>query len=120
MCWVPIIHVKNGLYFNVQFVHGIDYEIGKDNLNEYLITGVEKGFFNGKIKILPLTLILSAGNFSEIAGNYGVGYIPQLQFFPADNVEIDLGGLILHGEGGNLPARLKDMDSLFLTVKVSF
>jgi hypothetical protein len=111
---------KNGLYFNMQFIHGFDYEIGKDNLNEYLVTGVEKSFLSDRIKILPLTLILSTGDFGSISDDYGVGYIPEVQFFPADNVEIDLGGLILEGRGTNLPAMLKDMDSLFLTVKVSF
>ena len=111
---------RNGLYYNVQFVHGFDSEIGKEYLNDYLITRIEKSFFYDKIKILPLTLILATGNLGNIAGNYGIGYMPELQYFPSDNLEIDIGALLIGGKDDNLLARLKDTDSLFLTVKVSF
>jgi len=111
---------RNGLYYNVQFVHGFDSEIGKEYLNDYLITRIEKSFFYDKIKILPLTLILATGNLGNIAGNYGIGYLPELQYFPSDNLEIDIGALLIGGKDDNLLARLKDTDSLFLTVKVSF
>lgn len=111
---------KNGLYYNIQFIHGFDSEIGKEYLNDYLITRIEKSFFYDKIKVLPLTLILATGDIGGIAGNYGIGYLPELQYFPADNLEIDIGALIIGGKDDNLLARLKDTDSLFLTVKVSF
>ncbi len=111
---------KNGLYLNFQFAHGFDHEIGKDQLNDYFITRVEKSFFDDKLKIIPLAIVFTVNEWSDISNNYGVAYIPELQFFPADNLELDLGLYIIHGIGNNLFDNLKDDDALFFTAKVSF
>jgi len=110
----------NGLYYNLQFVHGFDTEMGKDNLNDYLIGRIEKSFLNDKIKILPVTLILTTNDWDNIGENYGICYIPEIQYFPYDNLELDLGVSILGGKGNNILSNQKENDELFIKAKVSF
>ena len=111
---------KNGIYINTQFIHGFDAEITKDNLNDYMICRVEKSFFNDKLKISPLTLFITTGDWDNIKNNFGVGYIPEIYYYPVDNIEIDFGCYILEGEGNNMVSNMKDKDMLFLKAKVSF
>ncbi len=111
---------KNGIYVNFQFVHGFDHEIGRDLLNDYFITRLEKSFFDDKLKVLPLTVIFSVSEWSDIPNNYGLAWVPEIQFFPSDSLELDLGCYILHGSGSNLFNNLKDNDALFFKAKVSF
>lgn len=110
----------DGLYINFQFAHGFDHEIGKDQLNDYFITRVEKSFFDDKLKLIPLTIIFTVSEWSDIANNYGLGWVPEVQFFPADNLELVVGCYILHGSGSNIFNNLKDSDALFFRAKVSF
>ena len=111
---------KNGIYVNTQFIHGFDAEITKDNLNDYMICRAEKSFFNDKLKISPLTLFITTGDWSNIKNNYGIGYMPEIYYYPVDNIEIDLGCYILGGKGNNMVSNMKDKDMLFLKAKVSF
>ena len=111
---------KNGIYVNFQFAHGFDHEIGKDQTNDYFITRLEKSFFDDKLKIIPLTLIFSVSEWSDIPNNYGLAWVPEIQFFPSDSLELALGCYLLHGSGSNLFNNLKDNDSLFFKAKVSF
>lgn len=111
---------KNGIYVNFQFAHGFDHEIGKDLLNDYFITRLEKSFFDDKLKILPLTVIFTVSEWSDIPNNYGLAWVPEIQFFPSDNLELSTGCYILHGSGSNLFNNLKDNDALFFKAKVSF
>jgi hypothetical protein len=111
---------KNGIYVNFQFVHGFDHETGRDLLNDYFITRLEKSFFDDKLKVLPLTVIFSVSEWNDIPHNYGLAWVPEIQFFPSDSLELDLGCYILHGSGSNLFNNLKDNDALFFKAKVSF
>jgi hypothetical protein len=111
---------KNGLYVNFQFAHGFDHEIGSDQVNDYFITRVEKSFFDDRLKIMPFTVIFTVSEWGDIANNYGLGWIPEVQFFPSDNLELSIGCYLLHGSGDNLFNNLKDDDALFFRAKVSF
>jgi hypothetical protein len=111
---------RNGVYYNLQWAHGFEYEIGKSNLNDYLVFRIEKGFFYDKLKILPLTVILASGNIRNLEDDYGVGYAPELQFFPADNLEFDIGCFFAAGEGENLLAKNQKKDFFFVTATVHF
>jgi hypothetical protein len=111
---------KDGTYINVQFAHGFDHEIGKDQLNDYFITRVEKSFFQDKLKVIPFTVIFTVSEWSDVANNYGLAWVPEIQYFPSDNLELDIGCYILHGSGNNIFNNLKDNDALFFKAKVSF
>ncbi len=111
---------KGGLYLNVQFVHGFDNEVTKDSLNDYLIGRIEKSFFNDKLKISPLTFVLTTGDTNNIKNNYGVGYMPEIYYYPVDNIELDIGAYILDGKGDNLVSSMEKNDLLFIKAKVDF
>ncbi|UCB46747.1 MAG: hypothetical protein JSV25_04830, partial [Spirochaetota bacterium] len=111
---------ENGIYINFQFAHGFDHELGKDQLNDYFITRVEKSFIDDKLKIIPFTFVFTINEWSDIPNNYGIWWIPEIQFYPTDNIELDLGCYLLHGSGGNIFNNLKDEDALFFKAKVSF
>jgi hypothetical protein len=111
---------RSGLYVNLQFVHGFDLETEKERLGDYLTVRVEKKLFHDKLTLLPLTFLVGTEKWSDLAGHYGVGYGPELRYLPFDNVEIDLGTFLIHGEGENFLARLRDYDSIFLKAKASF
>jgi len=110
----------SGVYVNIQFIHGFDHEIVKDQLNDYIITRIEKSFFSDKLKIMPCTVVFSAHEWSSIADSYGFAYIPEVEFHPVDNLEFDIGSYIIYGKGSSLFANLKDDDALFCNVKVQF
>jgi len=110
----------NGLYYNIQFVHGFDTEMGKDNLGDYIVGRIEKSFFNDKIKIIPITLILTTNDWDNVKDNYGIGYIPQIQHFPYDNLELDLGVAIIDGKGDNIMSNQKENDEIFIKAVVNF
>jgi hypothetical protein len=111
---------RNGLYSNIQYVYGLDSEIGVDSLNHYLLVRLEKSLFYDKLKVLPLTLILSAHRLEDIVDDHGIAWVPEIRYRPRDNLEIDLGVFLITGKGMNLLARLEEQDSLFFNVKVSF
>jgi hypothetical protein len=111
---------RNGLYYNLQWAHGFEYEIGKSNLNDYLIFRIEKGFFYDKLKVLPLTVILATGDIGDLGNDFGVGYIPEIQFSPSDNLEIDIGCFLAEGRGDTLLAENREKDFFFFTASVHF
>lgn len=111
---------KGGTYLNVQFAHGFDHETGKDRINDYFITRIEKSFFEDRLKVIPLTVIFTVSEWSDVANNYGLGWVPEIQYFPSDNLELALGCYILHGSGSNIFTNLKDSDALFFKANVSF
>ncbi len=110
----------SGLYTNFQFVHGFDHETGKDQLNDYIITRTEKSFFSDKLKVMPLTVVFSVHEWSGITNSYGIAYIPEIEFHPFDNLELDIGSYLVYGKGSNLFANLKDNDALFFNARVQF
>lgn len=111
---------RNGVYYNLQWAHGFEYEIGKSNLNDYLVFRIEKGFFYDKLKILPLTVILATGDIGNLEDDFGAGYVPELQFSPSDNLEIDIGCFLAAGKGENLLAKNREKDFFFFTASVHF
>ena len=111
---------KNGIYINTQFTHGFDNEITKDSINDYLITRLEKSFFNDKLKISPITFLLTTGDWDNVKNNYGFAYIPEIYYYPIDNIEIEIGCYLLEGKGDNMISNIENKDTLFLKAKVSF
>ncbi len=110
----------NGVYVNMQALHGFLHEQGRDNLNDYLTFGVERDFLNSKLTLVPVSFAISVSDWDDFAENYGVAYVPELTYRPFDNVELTFGGAVLHGEGENLFRQLNERDELFLKARASF
>ncbi len=111
---------KSGVYINMQFIHGFDSETRKADLKDYIIARIEKSFFDDKVKISPFTFVLTSGNINNLKDNYGFGYIPEIYYYPVDNIELNLGAYILDGKGNNMIADMDGKDLLFIKAKVSF
>ncbi len=111
---------KNGLYVNFQYIHGFLHERGKDSLNDYFVLRVEKKFLNERLKISPLTLVYSVSDWDNVSENYGIGWIPEIEYKPGDNIEVSTGVIFIDGKGNNFLAMLKEHDEVFLKIKLSF
>ncbi len=110
----------NGIYANVQYIHGFVNESGKENLNDYLFMRVEKSFFNDKLKISPLSGAFIVSDFSDLKNNYTYVYMPEITYNATENTQITLSTAIINGKGDSMFSQLKDMDMFILKVKYSF
>ena len=110
---------KNGVYVNAQYMHGFFTERGADNLEDYLMVRIEKKFFDDKLKT-ALGGGFEVRDTKDIAESYGAAIIPELTYYPADNVEAVLGTFILSGKDKTLFGSWKDQDQAYLKVKISF
>ncbi len=110
---------KGGIYINAQYMHGFFAERGGDNLEDYLMARVEKKFLDDKLKT-ALGGGFEMKDIEDIADNYGFVVMPELTYYPTDNVEVMLGMFLLDGKDGTLFGSWKDQDQAYLKAKVSF
>jgi hypothetical protein len=111
---------KNGIYINGQYLHGFIHERGNGNLNDYFMFGLEKKFFNDKLKIAPITGGIVISDFKDIKNNYALILSPEITYYPVDNAEISLGARWIDGKNTTSFGRVKDKDELYLKLKYSF
>jgi hypothetical protein len=111
---------RDGIYLNLQYMHGFPFERGREALNDYLVFRMERKFLNDELKIAPLSFAVGIKDWEEIGENYGLAYIPEIIYSPQDNLELTLGAYVLHGKGEGLFSRLKDRDELYFKAKMSF
>jgi hypothetical protein len=111
---------RNGIYINGQYLHGFVHERGRDNLEDYLMFGIEHKSFNDKIKIIPIQGGVEIKDFDNIEDNYALIYSPELNYYPYDNVEVTLGAYIIDGKDTTTFGKVDDLDELFLKVKGYF
>jgi hypothetical protein len=111
---------SNGIYINLQYLHGFIHERGPENLHDYFILGMEWKLFDDKIKISPLSGGIEIDDFTDIAGNYAFFYSPQICLYPIDNAEISIGCIIIQGADTTTFGRAKDNDEFYIRMKYSF
>lgn len=110
----------NGIYVNAQFLHGFIHERGTDNLEDYLMFGLEKKFFEDKLKIMPLNGGIEIKDFDDFKENYAVIYTPEITYYPYDNIELILGSHIIDGKESSTFGKMNDSDDIYFKAKVSF
>ncbi len=110
---------KSGIYLNAQWMHGFFTEAGEDNLEDYIMVFLEKKFFREELK-LKLGGGIEVKDFDDFSENYAYIIIPEISYYPADNVELTLGTFILEGKEGTMFGQMKDQDQIFLKARVSF
>lgn len=111
---------NNGVYVNLQYIHGFINERGRDNLEDYIMFGLEKNYFGGKLNIKPLTIAAEVKNFADLKNNYALIYSPMLVYKPYDNIEINLGGMLLGGKETTSFGRMRDKDTVLVNFKYYF
>lgn len=111
---------KNGWYVNGQYLHGFIHERGKDNLNDYFLIRFEKKFMHDALKIVPFGAAVAITDWNDLKNNYGFAGGPEIDYYPADALEISIGAYLIDGKGQNLFGQVKDKDEAFVKVKYAF
>ena len=110
----------DGSYLNLQYIHGFIQERGKEALNDYFFLRYDKGFFNDKLKISPLSGAFIVTDWKNIQNNYALAYMPEIIYAATVNTEISLAVVLFEGEGKNLFANMKDYDMFMFKLKYVF
>jgi hypothetical protein len=110
----------NGIYVNAQYLHGFIHERGDDNLEDYLMFGLEKKIFEDKVKIMPVNCGFEIKDFDNFKDNYAVIFSPEITYYPYDNIEIVFGAHIIDGKDSSTFGKMKDSDDIYFKAKVSF
>ena len=111
---------KNSIYINGQYLHGFILERGEGNLEDYILFGVERKFFDKKLKLTPVGGGVEIKKFEGIKDNSAFVFAPEIVYYPVDNAEINLGVRLINGGKTTTFGRAKDNDEFFLKVKYSF
>lgn len=110
----------NGIYLNVQYLHGFMNERGTDNLNDYFFVQLDKKFFDDKLKIAPLAGGFIVSDWDDTENNYAIVYMPSISYMATDNAEITLSTALFDGKGDNMFANLSDYNMMMFKLKYSF
>lgn len=110
----------NGVYLNVQFMHGFLHERGKGLLNDYLIFACERGILQDRLLLRPLAGGVVISDWDMPKENYAVFYTPEIIYKGIDNFEISLGAFLFEGKGTNIFAGFTDYNMLSARVKYNF
>lgn len=110
---------KNGVYVNGQYIHGFPLERGKDNLEDYLMIGLEKKFFNDELKI-KLAGVVEIKDLKDIKNNLATVILPEINYYPVDNAEITVGSYFIDGKDVTTLGKMKKNDELYIKCKFSF
>ncbi len=111
---------SNGLYLNVQYLHGFMNERGKDNLNDYFFVQMDKRFFDDKLKVSPLAGGFIVSDWADVENNYALIYVPNITYMATDNVELNVSAAIFNGKGNNAFANFNGYDMMIFKMKYSF
>jgi len=110
---------KNGIYINGQYLHGFIHERGNENLEHYLLGGIEKNFLGDKLK-MTIAGGVEIKDFTEIEDNYAYIFSPEIAYQPLDNISMKIGGLFIDGKDGTTLSRVAENDEVYLKVNYSF
>ena len=114
-----MVRVSNGL-------EGYVIEGTKDNLEDYVMAGIEKKFMNDEIKVG-----VSGGveikdiediteNVEDMKENCGTAIVPEASYMPTDNIKLVVGAFLLDGKPGTLFGGWKDQDQIYVKTEVCF
>ncbi len=109
---------KGGPYINLQWMHGFYTERGSD-LQDYFVGRIEKKFLHDKLQI-GLGFMYNVSDWDSLSNQSGYAVIPEITYWPSDNVEIKLGLFYLDGKGRSLFSAWKDQDQVYLRTTLSF
>ena len=111
---------RNGTYLNMQYLHGFFHEKGRENLNDYLLMGLEKSLWQNKLLIRPLAGGVSVTDWKDMGNNYAIFFTPEVSYTGIDNLSVKLGAFLFSGKGDELFARLHGNNLISLQVIAYF
>lgn len=110
----------NGIYAHLQFLHGFLHERGSDQLEDYLMTGMEWKLCAERIKIMPLSGGVEIKKWQALAKNCAVIFAPEISYQPVDNAELTVGGRWIEGSKATTFGRGHELSEIFLRFNYSF
>jgi hypothetical protein len=110
----------NGIYLNAQYIHGFIHERGNEQLEDYLMFGVEWTSDGGKWTIRPLQGGLEVKGFDNLTDNYATILSPEITYKPAGGAELSSGYRMIEGKASTTFGKMKEYDEIFFKVKYSF
>jgi len=111
---------RNGIYINLQFLHGFIHERGKGNMNDYLVLAIEKSLLSDRLMLRPLAGGVAISDWEDPASNYALFFTPEIAWKGIDNFELSLCAYLFDGKGGNIFAGLKDFNMISVKARVNF
>ncbi len=109
-----------GTYLNLQYLYGFMGEHGVGNQHDYLMLAIERSLMQDRLLLRPLGGGFSVSDRSDIKNNYGLIYAPEVIYRGIDNLELGMGAYFFGGKGNHFFTRLKGMDMITASLKVSF
>ena len=111
----------NGIYINVQYMHGFVNERGRDALNDYFFVQMDKKFFDDRLKISPLAGGFIVSDWQDVQNNFALIYVPNVSYMATDNIEMTISAAIFDGKGdNNIFANFNDYNMMMFKMKYSF
>ena len=107
------------VYVNAQFLHGFVHERGAD-LGDYVLMNLDWTVLEGILQITPVGIGLEVRDWNAPENTYSFIAMPQLTYWPADNVEILIGGRWIWGTPGATFGPLTGADETFVRLSYSF
>lgn len=111
---------SNGIYLNAQYLHGFMHERSNEQLEDYLMLGIEWTSSDGKWIVKPLQGGLEIKDFQNVNDNYATILSPEITYEPAGGVELSSGYRMIDGKASTTFGKMKEYDEIFFRVKYSF
>jgi hypothetical protein len=109
-----------GLYLSVQAVHGLFFENRREDIDDYLLVGLEWKVFHDRLRLGPVGIAIEVDDWSHPAESWALAFTPQVSLFPADGAELTLGLHWVEGEEGTVFAGRKATREVYLQGRYSF
>jgi hypothetical protein len=110
----------NGIYLNGQYLHGFTHERGSEQLEDYLMIGVEWKSGNGKWMVKPLQGGFEIKDFDHFRDNYTAILSPEITYIPMDGMKLSSGYRMIEGNESTTFGKMKEYDEIYFKVKYSF
>lgn len=111
---------RNGIYANLQYLHGFIHERGRDQLEDYLVVGVEWTNGDGKWTVKPLQAALEIKDIEHLGDNYATILSPEIIYEPPGGAEVSIGYRMIEGKPSTTFGKMKEYDEIFFKLKYSF
>ena len=108
------------LYVNLQYAHGLFHEAAPEDLNDYLLLGLEWRMSGGFVKLGPVGVALEVDDLLDIEGSWAVVLNPELTVYPMDGVELAVGARWVEGKEATTFGSQKEANGIYARAKVSF
>jgi|GEM_PF-4250443 len=105
-----------GFYMQLQYLHGFYNQRVEEEMSDFFIYAVEKGFLYDKLK-LRLAVGMEVPAASPFDENWGLALLPELAWMPVSGITLKLGGVWLEGDGSSLLAGMQTNDEVYLKLE---